>query len=40
MVENELNAEGVREPRGFVQYPHTNRHWATGFTIYRPLVGG
>jgi hypothetical protein len=40
MVENEMLAKGIREPRGFVQYPHSNRHQANGFTIYRPLASG
>jgi len=37
MSENELQAKGVREPRGFVEYPYTNRNRAQGFTIYFPL---
>lgn len=37
-VENEERAVGVREPRGSVSYPCTNRERAQGFTIYRPLV--
>jgi len=37
MVENEEQAHGVREPRGHVSYPFTNRESAQGFTIYRPL---
>ena len=39
MVQNEVHALGVREPRGWVRYPYTNRHQAQGFTIYRPLKG-
>ncbi len=38
MVENETNMIGTREPRHGPKYPHTNRHNAQGFTIYRPLV--
>ena len=37
MNENEQQAQGVREPRGFVTYPYTNKDGAQGFTIYRPL---
>jgi hypothetical protein len=37
MVKNEEEAEGVRRPRGHVEYPFTNRHSAQGFTIYRRL---
>jgi len=37
MSENESQAKGVREPRGFVKYPYTNRNRALGFTIYFPL---
>ncbi len=37
MLENERQAKGVRRPRGFVEYPYTNRHSAQGFTLYRPL---
>ncbi len=35
--ENEQSAQGERAPRGFVEYKHTNRGHAQGFTIYRPL---
>jgi len=38
MIENESKAKGVREPRGDVEYPYTNRNQAQGFTIYRPLA--
>ena len=37
LVQNEDEAAGVREPRGIVEYPHSNRHGAQGFTIYKPL---
>jgi len=37
VTENETKAVGVREPRGFVKYPYTNRGSAQGFTIYLPL---
>lgn len=37
MIENEKKAEGVRQPRGHVRYPHSNKHMANGFTIYREL---
>jgi len=37
LVQNEAEAAGVREPRGIVEYPHSNRHGAQGFTIYKPL---
>jgi hypothetical protein len=37
MAENEEKARGTREPRGFMQYPYTNRNRANGFTIYRWL---
>ncbi len=40
MIENEERAEGIREPRGRVFYPFTNRGDAQGFSIYRPLSGG
>jgi hypothetical protein len=39
MVENELQSKGIRQPRGYIRYPHTNRDQAQGFTIYRPLKG-
>ncbi len=39
MVANEKGADGVREPRGSVNYPFTNKGSAQGFTIYRPLRG-
>jgi hypothetical protein len=35
--ENEEGAKGVREPRGYVRYPFTNRHGAQGYTKYGPL---
>lgn len=38
MEENEARAEGVREPRGYVNYPYTNQHDAQGYTKYAPLV--
>lgn len=37
MVENEEKAKGERKPRGFVEYPHTNKLKAQGFCIYRPF---
>ncbi len=37
LVENEQKARGVRQPRGRVSYPFTNRQSAQGFTVYRPL---
>jgi len=37
MAENERQARGVREPRGYVQYPYTNQQVAQRFTIYQPL---
>ncbi len=37
MLKNEADAKGERKPRGFVQYPYTNKHGAQGFSIYRPL---
>jgi hypothetical protein len=37
MSENESQAQGVREPRGLVEYPYTNRNRAQGFAIYFPL---
>jgi hypothetical protein len=40
LAENEAGAQGVREPRGRMRYPFTNRDWAQGFSIYRPLKGG
>lgn len=36
-IENEARAKGVRQPRGFVEYPYSNRHRGHGFTIYRPV---
>ncbi len=36
-IENEAGANGVRQPRGAVVYPYTNRNRAQGFTIYRPI---
>jgi hypothetical protein len=40
VARNEGRAVGVREPRGYVCYPYTNREGAQGFTIYRPLKRG
>lgn len=37
MVQNEKLAEGVREPRGAIDYPYTNQEYAYGFTIYQPI---
>jgi hypothetical protein len=37
MAENEEGARGERRPHGQVVYPYSNRHHATGFTIYVPL---
>ena len=45
MIENEQEADNgdidpsLRQYRGFVSYPHSNRDGALGFTIYRPLHG-
>ena len=36
-AENEGQAHGERRPRGVVDYPHTNKHNAQGFSIYKPL---
>ena len=36
-IENEARAQGVRQPRGVVEYPYTNRNHAQGLTIYRPV---
>ncbi len=36
-IENEAQAKGVRQPRGVVEYPYSNRNHAQGFTIYRPV---
>ena len=35
--ENEKLAKGKREPRGFVEYPYTNRGDAQGYTKYVPI---
>lgn len=35
--ENEQKARGIREPRGFVRYPYSNKHGAQGYTRYRLL---
>lgn len=35
--ENEWRAQGKRLPRGYVQYPFTNRNGAQGYTKYAPL---
>lgn len=37
MEENEKRANGDRKPRGHVEYPFTNRHYAQGYTTYAPL---
>lgn len=37
LAENEAGADGERRPRGKVYYPHTNKHCAQGFNIYRKL---
>lgn len=37
MQENESLAEGLREPRGGVIYPYTNKFIAQGYTKYSPL---
>ena len=39
MLENEQGAVGERKPRAIIDYPHSNRNGAQGFTIYKPLVG-
>lgn len=35
--QNEAGIKGTREPRSGAAYPFTNKHFAQGFTIYRPL---
>jgi hypothetical protein len=48
MIENERQAfsfeenQGppIRQPRGTVYYPFTNKNHAQGFTIYRPIEAG
>ncbi|MBM2814695.1 MAG: hypothetical protein HW421_1457 [Ignavibacteria bacterium] len=35
--ENEKNAVGIRKPRGFVEYPYTNKEHAQGFSKYIPI---
>lgn len=37
MEENEARAKGVRESRGSVDYPFSNRHGAQGYSKYAPL---
>jgi hypothetical protein len=37
-LENESASVGERRPRGYVQYPYSNRELAQGFTVYRPVV--
>lgn len=37
VAENEATAVGKHEARGFVQYQHTNRDKAQGFSTYRKL---
>lgn len=37
MQENELNAVGVREPRGVVEYPYTNQRHANGWSVYEAI---
>jgi hypothetical protein len=37
VIENELKADGDRKPRGVTSYPHSNRHRAQGYSMYRPL---
>ena len=39
MVENETLAMGARVPRGDVEYPHSNRNGAQGYTKYAPVLG-
>jgi hypothetical protein len=38
-VNNKIKSvvRAIREARGSVLYPHSNRHGAQGFTIYREL---
>lgn len=38
MSENERDARGVRQPRGYVAYPFTNRGRAQGYTKYAPVT--
>lgn len=38
MEENEQKASGEKRPRGFVDYPFSNRHRAQGYTKYAPLA--
>lgn len=38
MEENEKRADGIREPRGYVRYPYTNRRGAQGYTKYAPIA--
>jgi hypothetical protein len=37
VMENESGAKGERKPRGIVEYPHSNKQAALGFTYYRWL---
>jgi len=37
-MENERGSRGIRQPRGYMEYPYTNLHRAQGFTIYRSLA--
>ncbi len=37
MQENEDKADGIRQPRGSVIYPHSNRGEAQGYTKYMPV---
>lgn len=37
VTENEREANGIRQPRGYVEYPFTNRGRAQGYTKYRPI---
>jgi len=38
--ENEEQAEGKKQARGRVKYPHSNQYGAQGFTTYRKLKQG
>jgi restriction endonuclease Mrr len=38
MEQNEKDAVGARQPRGYVRYPFTNRHGAQGYTKYAPVA--
>jgi hypothetical protein len=37
-VDEFVDAGSIRKYRGAVRYPYTNRHFAQGFSIYRPLT--